>query len=173
MSTKEKGGVLFSRRIQMEFSPGGRPARNAAAEDKVFSLFQPDILIPSQYLATTKSKNYQESEKKLMLAVLEDALWCFQNGLLRRENKKRRVLSMEAEEWIMEESGGWLFSFNEICQMLGLEPKYLRKRLVGWKAETLCRRGRMEGYRSSRGRNRKATDASGEKKRRYMSAAGF
>jgi hypothetical protein len=173
MSTKEKSGALFSQRIQMEFPPGGRPARNAAVEDKVFSLFEPDVLIPSQYLANTKSKNYQEPEKKLLLAVLEDALWCFQNGLLRRENKKQRVLSMEAEEWIMEESGEWLFSFNEICQLLGLEPRYVRKRLIGWKAETLLRRRRMEANRQARHRNCKAPARSGEKRRRYMSAAGF
>lgn len=174
MSIKEKRGALFSQRLQMEFSPaGGRPARNAAVEDKIFSLFQPDILVPGQYLANTKSKTYREPEKKLMLAVLEDALWCFQNGLLTRDNKKKRGLSGEAEEWIMEEGGDRLFSFNEICELLGLNPRYLRKRLVGWKEEALRRCGRMEAYRLGRGRNRKTPARPGEKRRRYMSAAGF
>jgi len=172
MPIKEKRGALFSQRLQLESSPGGR-ARNAAVEDKIFSLFQPDILIASQFLANTRSKTYREPEKKLMLAVLEDALWCFQNGLLRRDNKKKRGLSNEAEQWIMEDGGAWLFSFNEICELLGLEPRYLRKRLARWKDETLRRRGRTEAYRLGRGRNRKAPDGSGEKRRRYMNAAGF
>jgi hypothetical protein len=172
--SKAKRGALFSQRIQMEFSPArGRPAHNAAVEDKIFSLFQPDVLVPSQYLANTKSKTYREPEKKLMLAVLEDALWCFQNGLFSRDNKKKRFLAGEAEEWIMEEYGDWLFSFNEICELLGLEPRYLRKRLVRWKQETLRRRGRMEAHRPGHGRNRKIPARSGEKRRRYMSAAGF
>ncbi|MGH7766251.1 MAG: hypothetical protein ACREQP_02250, partial [Candidatus Binatia bacterium] len=120
-----------------------------------------------------KSKTYREPEKKLMLAVLEDALWCFQNGLISRNNKRKRGLYSEAEEWIMEETGDRLFSFNEICELLGLEPRYLRKRLVHWKEETLRGRGRMEAHRPGRGRGRKIPARSGEKRRRYMSAAGF
>lgn len=173
MSIKGKRGALFSQRLQMELSPGGLPARNAAVEDKIFSLFQPDVLIPSQYLANTKSKTYREPEKKLMLAVLEDALWCFQNGLISRNNKRKRGLYSEAEEWIMEESGDRLFSFNEICGLLGLEPRYLRKRLVRWKEETLRGRGRMEAHRPGHGKDRNIPARSGEKRRRYMSAAGF
>jgi hypothetical protein len=123
-------------------------------------------------LATTRSKTYREPEKKLMLAVLEDALFCFQNGLLPKDNKKKRGLSHDAEEWIMED-GESLFSFNELCELLGFNPQYLRKRLLRWKQEAL--RGRdVETYRSGRSRkNRKRPAGAGEKRRRYLSAAGF
>jgi len=171
MSMRQKRSAPFSRRIQMEFSTGGLPVRNATVEDKIFSLFQPDVLVPSQYLATTKSKTYYEPEKKLMLAVLEDALWCFQNGLFSRDNKRKQALYSEAEEWMMEENGEGLFSFDEICELLNLEPRYLRKRLLRWKQETL--RGRAEAHRQGRDKNRQTPARSGEKSRRYMSAAGF
>jgi hypothetical protein len=171
---KAKRSALFSQRMAVEFSPaGGRPVRNAAVEDKIFSLFQPDVLIASQYLANTKSKTYREPEKKLILAVLEDALWCFQNGLLTRNNKKKRNLCRDAEGWIMEETGDTLFSFNGICELLGLEPAYLRKRLVHWKVEALRRRRRPDAHPPSRVSPRKPPRRADEKKRRYMSAAGF
>lgn len=132
---------MFS--AQQEFTAA---ARNPAVEEKVYSLFQPDILIPGQFLATTKSKTQRDPEQRLMLAVLEDAVWCFQSGL-RAKDKKKQDLSREAEEWLMEEDSQWLFSFNEICDLLGLEAKYIRKRLVVWKQESLSARGKQAASR--------------------------
>jgi hypothetical protein len=167
MAIVQKQNAPFSRRIRNGFSPGP-VLRNASVEERVFSLFQPDVLVPSQYLATTRSKTYREPEKKLMLAVLEDALFCFQNGLLSKDNKKKRDLSHDAEEWIMEEGDESLFSFTELCELLGIHPQYLRKQLLRWKHAAL--RGRdVETYRS----NRKRLAGAGEKRRRYLSAAGF
>src|SRR3954468_7555079 len=93
MATGQKRNIAFSARY--EFSPS--PVRNHAVEDKVFSLFQPDVLIPGQFMATTKSKTHRDPEQRLMLAVLEDAVWCFQNGL-RAKDKKKQELSREAEQ---------------------------------------------------------------------------
>jgi hypothetical protein len=170
MATVQKQSAPFLGRVRHEFSPAP-VLRNARVEERVFSLFQPDVLISSQYLATTRSKTYREPEKKLILAVLEDALYCFQNGLLSKDNKKKQGLYSEAEEWIMEDGEETLFSFNEVCELLGLEPKYLRKRLLSWKQEAL--RGDNVGmFRSRRGGNDKHA-AAGEKRRRYMRAAGF
>ncbi|HEY2987277.1 MAG TPA: hypothetical protein VGL11_06100 [Candidatus Binatia bacterium] len=165
MPTQQKRTAPFLRRIQHEFTPPA--ARNHAVEEKVYSLFQPDVLLPTQYLATTTSKTYREPEKKLMLAVLEDAIWCFQNGLLARDNKKKRGLSSEAEEWIMEEEGDQLFSFNEICELLTLNPKYIRKHLLRWKADALRGRIAAEMHRMSRsGRTRKRAALAAEKHHR-------
>ncbi len=133
---------MFS--AQQEFTPA---ARNPAVEEKVFSLFQPDILIPGQFMATTKSKTQREPEQRLMLAVLEDAVWCFQNGL-RAKDKRKQDLSREAEEWLMEENSQWLFSFNEICDLLGFEAEYIRKRLMRWKQESLSARGKQAERRT-------------------------
>ena len=172
MPIVQKQSAPFSRRIRNEFSPGP-VLRNASVEERVFSLFQPDVLVPSQYLATTRSKTYREPEKKLMLAVLEDALFCFQNGLLSKDNKKKRGLSHDAEEWIIEDGDESLFSFNELCELLGFNPQYLRKRLLRWKQEALLGRD-VETYRSGRsGKNRKRRAGAGEKRHRYLSAAGF
>ena len=100
-------------------------------EERVTSLFQPDTLMPEQYLETFRRKLYLEPEKKLLLAVIEDAIACFQKYLLAKDGKGR-VLFLEAEEWILDEDTDWLFSFANVCEMLGFEPSYLRDGLMHW-----------------------------------------
>jgi len=56
-------------------------------EERVTSLFQPDTLLPEQYLDTFRRKLYLEPEKKLMLAILEDAIACFQKYAFARDSK--------------------------------------------------------------------------------------
>lgn len=161
MATVDKRNHTFASRY--EFSPS--PIRNHAVEDKVFSLFQPDVLIPGQFMATTKSKTHRDPEQRLMLAVLEDAVWCFQNGL-RTKDKKKQELAREAEQWLTEEDSSWLFSFNEICELLGIESDYLRKRLLIWKKEALSARSRrrLSAYEARKGSGR-------EKRPRSLRAA--
>jgi hypothetical protein len=142
MATVQKRNTVYTARY--EFTPA--PVRNHAVEDKVFSLFQPDILIPGQFMATTKSKTHRDPEQRLMLAVLEDAVWCFQNGL-RSKDKKKQELSQEAEQWLTQEDSSWLFSFNEICDLLGFEAEYLRKRLLRWKKDALASRAKSRADR--------------------------
>jgi len=56
-------------------------------DDRGASLFQPDTVLPPQYLETVCRKTHVEAEQKLMLAVLEDAVTCFQ-GTSPNETKK-------------------------------------------------------------------------------------
>ncbi|MGN6715881.1 MAG: hypothetical protein ACTHLX_00660, partial [Candidatus Binatia bacterium] len=78
-------------------------------EERVTSLFQPDTLLPDQYLDTFRRKLYLEPEKKLMLAILEDAIACFQKYAFAREGKGKAFFN-EAEEWIQQGSAGGIFS---------------------------------------------------------------
>ena len=55
-------------------SPG---QSNSASEEKAFAVFQSDILIPEQFLATYQRTFRLDPEKLLMLAVLQDAVTCF------------------------------------------------------------------------------------------------
>ena len=33
----------------------------------------------------------------------------------------------------MEEESDWIFSFDSICEVLGMDPRYVREGLVRWK----------------------------------------
>jgi hypothetical protein len=68
-----------------------------------------------------------QPEKRLMLAVLQGAVECFQDYA---EDDR---LFKETEEWIFEDDHEWPFSFINICQAVDLNPKYLRKGLLHWR----------------------------------------
>ncbi|MET0500359.1 MAG: hypothetical protein ABW172_02425 [Candidatus Binatia bacterium] len=125
-------------------------------EERVTSLFQPDTLLPDQYLETFRRKLHLEPEKKLMLAVLEDAIACFQKYVFTRDGKGK-LLFQEAEDWVQEKNGDWLFSFANVCETLGFNPDYLRQGLTHWKAERLENRAKAKVYQ--------LTPRSGKRKR--------
>ena len=75
----------------------------------------------------------QEALRALMLAVLEDGIACFQ-GYYFQPSRTNDKLFQEADEWIHSDDDG-VFSFNNICETLGLHPGQLRKGLARWKAK--------------------------------------
>jgi len=101
-------------------------------DEKLASLFQPDTLLSAQYFANLRRKTLLEPEKRLMLALLEDAIRCFQDNLSAQTVVKKKLFD-EAEEWILERDGGWIFSFDHVCEALGFAPEYLRQGLLRWK----------------------------------------
>jgi hypothetical protein len=101
-------------------------------EEKIASLFQPDTLLSAQYFDTLRRKTLLEPEKRLMLAVLDDAINCYQDNLLAQRGKNRRLFD-EAEEWISTPGGDWIFCFDNVCEALGFNPEYVRRGLLRWK----------------------------------------
>jgi len=116
------------------------------AEEKMGSLFQPDTLLPAQYFDTVRRKANSEPEKKLMLAILEDAIDCFQKYIFARDGRGKGIFR-EAEDWILEENSDLLFSFENIWEVLGFNPKYVRKGLLLWKEMKLAERSRSKNGR--------------------------
>ncbi|HJU61881.1 MAG TPA: hypothetical protein VJ864_07525 [Candidatus Binatia bacterium] len=114
-------------------------------EERVTSLFQPDTLLPEQYLETFRRKLHLEPEKKLMLAVLEDAIACFQKYVFARDGKGK-MLFQEAEDWVLDNNSDWLFSFGNVCETLGFSPEYLRQGLAQWKAAKQESRAKAKVY---------------------------
>ena len=102
------------------------------SEEKIASLFQPDTLLSDQYFENLRRKTFFEPEKRLMLAVLEDAIRYYQDTLFSRNGKRKRIFD-ETEEWIVTPDGDGVFSFEHVCETLGLSPEYLRRGLLRWK----------------------------------------
>ncbi len=142
-------------------------------EERVSSLFQPDTLLPAQYLDTFRRKTHLEPEKRLVLAVLEDAIACFQKHLFARDGK-RRGMFREAEEWIMAEGSDWLFSFESICEVLALEPQYVRQGLARWKERKLTERPMAKIYRLTPRREKRkgGVTVAGRTGQRFLKAVG-
>jgi hypothetical protein len=71
-------------------------------------------------------------EERLMLAVLQDAVECFQEHVVAQDLWEKKLFQ-EAEDWIWEKNTDWLFSFENICEALQLNPDYIRRGLLVWK----------------------------------------
>ena len=67
-----------------------------------------------------------------MLAVLQDAVECFQANVL-SEQPWEHKLFQEAQDWILDKNTDWSFSFENICGTLKLNRDYIRRGLLVWK----------------------------------------
>jgi hypothetical protein len=117
-------------------SASTRDQTGLTPDESIGFLFQPDSLLSAHYFGTLRRKTFLEPEKRLMLALLEDAIHCFQDNLLTQNVRSRRLFE-EAEEWIVEVDGDWVFSFENICEALGFNPAYVRQDLLRWVANKL------------------------------------
>jgi hypothetical protein len=93
-------------------------------------------------------KTIREGEERLMLAVLESAVEDFQKYVLARKPRGKKLFQ-QAEEWFLEKDSDELFSFENICETLGLHPDPIRKGLLVWK-EAKLKLSSIEGHPASR-----------------------
>ena len=121
-------------------------SRDITAEDRVQELFQPDTLLPSQYFDRLRRRASIDGERRLMVAILEDAVDVYRKQAGARD-RKRRHLFEDAEAWIESAERSWIFSFENICDMLSIDAEYLRKGLRAWKQKAGGDRGRVIAFR--------------------------
>lgn len=114
--------------------------------ERAMPLFHPDPIVPDRYFDAFHGKESLEPEKRLMLAVLEDGIHCFQKYFFARD-RKGRALVREIEDWILGEDSGWVFSFEHICEALRLDPQYVRQGLMRWKENEIVSRAKIRGFR--------------------------
>ena len=67
-----------------------------------------------------------------MVAILEDAIDVYRKQAAARDTRKRHMFE-DAETWIEDRDATWIFSFENICTVLDLEPEYIRRGLHDWK----------------------------------------
>jgi hypothetical protein len=111
-------------------------------DEREGSLFEPETILPEQFLAETRSR--ATGERLLLTALLQDAITCFQMYLFATRPRNRRLFR-EAERWILEtdpprqdESTQPYFTFEQTCCFLGLDPDYVRGRLLRWQRQQLA-----------------------------------
>jgi hypothetical protein len=120
------------------------PLSSFATQD-VGKLFEPDAILPAQFYAMFKCSQYKEPERRLMVAVLEDAVSCLSMNP-RECNLRQRRQYEEAKQWVtVEEESEWIFSFRNICEVLGMDPSYLRRGLIRQITSNRSRRSSIVG----------------------------
>jgi hypothetical protein len=96
-------------------------------EDNAFArLVIPDVLTPGQYYDRVHREDREtRAVKRLMLAVLSDAVRCFL-AYADARNPAERLRFAEAQAWILDNKAEGPFAFVTICESLGIEPNCLR-----------------------------------------------
>jgi hypothetical protein len=79
-----------------------------------------------EYLHTHDRDGSIFPEKRLMLVMLEDALKCLSKYAETRNRRSRRVFE-QTEQWVFASNNEGVFSFENVCDALGLNPAYIRK----------------------------------------------
>jgi len=91
-------------------------------------------ILPSQYYDVSGGHRLT-GEQRLMLALLADAINVYQQGVLSR-NTRKRLLFIDAARWIAAgPTNRHAFSFDTVCDALGINPGVLRHRMLAWKHE--------------------------------------
>jgi hypothetical protein len=115
---------------------GEKMQEKETLDERLPGLFEPDTLLPIQYFEAMRKKHLLEGEKRLILSVLEDAIECFMKCIDASTSKGQRLFR-DADEWIAHEDKRWVFSFDNVCDMLDINPEYMRMGLRKWKDKRL------------------------------------
>jgi inosine-uridine nucleoside N-ribohydrolase len=107
-------------------------------------LFEPDVLITDQFVTARRRRSALSSEKRLMLAVLENALDDYQK-YVRTDDRVGRALFADAAAWIACTSNEDLFSFEHISETLDINPSYFRRGVAAWHQRLLTAPRRTVG----------------------------
>jgi hypothetical protein len=70
-----------------------------------------------------------------MRAVLQDAILCYL-GRAKRRRVDARILAREAEHWIRIHDWDAPFSFNNVCDALGLCHESTRRTILSWREQS-------------------------------------
>jgi hypothetical protein len=87
---------------------------------------QPDVTVIHEYLHVYRSNTAHTPEVRLIAAVLEDAIDCYLKYCSAKTRRGKRIF-IEAAQWIFDRNEDWLFGFDNICEMLKLDPDYIRR----------------------------------------------
>jgi len=89
----------------------------------------PSGLLPAQTWVGVRWDADTSGPLALMVAMLADAVQCIEQGRRRRGFRAQR-LAGDAEAWVRSNRRDWLFSFLNVCEMLGFDAHAVRTRLI-------------------------------------------
>lgn len=94
-----------------------------------------ETLHPSQHFTANRATLPGDGERRLMAAILEDAVGAYVSAC-KTDTPQARELLGELIEWFADEDDTYLFSFPSICDFLEIRPDTVRGHLkeAHWQA---------------------------------------
>jgi hypothetical protein len=99
-----------------------------------------DALLPTQLYGRRRGSAALEPMKRLMTAILVDAIGCYRRNLKAVTAGKRREFR-EAKSWLFEDRSDGPFSFDTVCYVLETDPHLLRRSLIQFEYTRVARVG--------------------------------
>jgi len=90
---------------------------------------QPDVLCVDEYLHVYQGRPAETPERRLVAAILRDAIDCYLRDCFTKNRHKKRSFR-EAEEWFFKSDDYGVFSLENICGILNIDPGYIRRSLL-------------------------------------------
>jgi hypothetical protein len=118
-------------------------------EDSAARVFSAEIMLPDQFFERANAGSAHYAEKRLMLAVLQEAVGTFQRHVDTESGPGVRIFR-EVEKWFRSSDSSWPFSFENICNALEINPLYLRRALKVWRESLRDLPENTRGYRTRR-----------------------
>jgi hypothetical protein len=88
----------------------------------------PTIVVPAQFFDLTPGRHVPTGVRRLMVAILDDAI-CVCRKYRNATGRDKRRLYHRARRWIESDDRSWVFSFLRITEALGIEPDVLKRGL--------------------------------------------
>ena len=105
--------------------------------------------LPEQFFTAAQQSEAQwNGERRLLFAVLQDAVACWFRNRYARSDQGRQLFH-EIRDWFLEKDQQSLYAFESICIHLNLDAEYFRRGLFLW--ETACTNRRIRQYWAERG----------------------
>src|SRR3989344_1510133 len=100
--------------------------------------FITEAVLPSQFFSSAATAD--TPERRLMRAVLEDAVEAYLKHKGKLGRRARRLFK-ETEEWFLSSDATWLYSFENICEVLEFDAQAVREAIFRKDSQINKRRG--------------------------------
>jgi hypothetical protein len=105
-------------------------------------------MLPSQYYAGVRNRERLDGERRLMFAVLADAVRCYLKGL-DAQCRQQRLLFSEVQQWVNSSQESGPFAFAVLCDEFGINPAVMRQALAKRRGRGAANNGIAASRRSS------------------------
>jgi hypothetical protein len=95
-----------------------------------------EALLPLQFYSARREAATSQPLRRLMVAMLFDAVRCFQAKFEARQPARRQEFA-EVRSWVFSDEESGPFSFRAVCDALEIDPKAIRRGLLQWQEKKL------------------------------------
>jgi hypothetical protein len=104
------------------------------ARDEAKLFHEPDVLCVNEYLHVYQGRPAETPERRLVAAILRDAIDCYLRDCFTKDRHRKRSFR-EAEEWFFRADDFGVFSLENVCGILNIDPGYIRRSLLRYERQ--------------------------------------